>query len=81
MPLTDTAIRQTKPGSKSVKLADGGGLYLLVTPAGARYWRWKYRFGGKEKVLALGVYPETGLAKARERHQEARKLLSDGVEP
>ncbi|HEY4135795.1 MAG TPA: integrase arm-type DNA-binding domain-containing protein [Alphaproteobacteria bacterium] len=81
MPLTDTAIRQVKPGPKPFKLADGGGLYMLVTPAGAKYWRWKYRLHGKEKVLALGVYPEIALAKAREAHKEARKLLADGVDP
>lgn len=79
--LTDVAIRQTKPDLKPRKLADGGGLYLLITPAGARYWRWKYRYGDKEKVLALGVYPDVSLAQARERHQEARKLLAEGKDP
>jgi integrase len=81
MMLTDTAIRQTKPGEKPVKLADGGGLYLLVNPTGGKLWRWKYRFGGKEKLLALGSYPDVTLAKARERHQEARKLLAERVDP
>lgn len=81
MALTDIHIRQAKSGTKPIKLSDGGGLYLLLTPAGARYWRWKYRYAGKEKALALGVYPETGLALARKRHQEARRLLAEGVDP
>jgi hypothetical protein len=75
MPLTDTAIRKTKPGSKPIRLFDGGGLYLEVTPAGGKLWRWKYRFGGKEKRLALGTYPGVSLSEARQRHAEARKLL------
>lgn len=81
MPLTDTAIRQTKPLEKPVKLADGAGLYLLLNPNGSRYWRMKYRFGGKEKLLSLGVYPEISLATARQRREEARRLLTDGVDP
>lgn len=81
MPLTDTACRQAKAAPKPYKLADGGGLFLLVNSTGARYWRWKYRYAGKEKLLALGVYPEIGLAQARERHQEARKLLAEGIDP
>ncbi|MPT37789.1 MAG: DUF4102 domain-containing protein [Achromobacter sp.] len=80
MPLTDTAVRQAKPAEKPRKLSDSGGLYLLVNKAG-RYWRWKYRHGGKEKVMALGVYPEVSLAQARERHQEGRKLLASGIDP
>ncbi|MDR2188575.1 MAG: integrase arm-type DNA-binding domain-containing protein [Azonexus sp.] len=80
MPLTDTAIRQAKPTDKPAKLADGGGLYLLINRAG-KYWRWDYRYADKRKTLALGVYPETGLAKARERHKAARALLADGVDP
>ncbi len=81
MPLTDTAIRNAKPGEKPVKLADEKGLFLLITPAGARYWRQKYRFGGKEKLLSHGVYPEVSLREARERRDEARKLLGNGVDP
>lgn len=80
MPITDTACRQAKPARKPYKMADGGGLYLLVNQTG-KYWRWDYRFAGKRKTLALGVYPETSLAQARERHQDARKLLADGVDP
>jgi integrase len=89
MPLTDTAIRNAKPGvtpkgvqtAKSYKLGDAGGLYLEVTPTGGKWWRLKYRFGGKEKRLSLGVYPDVSLAKARERREEARRLLVDHVDP
>ncbi|MDN7925714.1 tyrosine-type recombinase/integrase [Burkholderia vietnamiensis] len=81
MPLTDTTIRNTKPADKPVKLFDGGGLFLLVTPAGQRYWRLKYRTAGKEKLLALGVYPEVTLAAARRKRDEARDKLAAGVDP
>ncbi|WP_027175902.1 tyrosine-type recombinase/integrase [Desulfovibrio aminophilus] len=79
--LTDTAIRNAKPGPKPKRLFDGGGLYLEVSPAGAKLWRLKYRFGGKEKRLALGAYPAVSLAAARERRDEARKVLAQGVDP
>lgn len=81
MPLTDTACKNARPKNKSYKKADGNGLYLEVMPTGARYWRLKYRFGGKEKRLACGVYPETSLAEARERRAVARKMLVDGIDP
>lgn len=81
MPLSDTAVRNAKPGDKPLKLADDKGLFLLVTPAGAKYWRQKYRFGGKEKLLAHGVYPDVSLKEARGRRDEARKLLANGVDP
>jgi len=81
MALSDTKIRSTKAADKAYKLTDGGGLYLLITPAGGRLWRFKYRFGGKEKVLALGAYPDVGLARAREKRDEARKLLADRIDP
>ncbi|MHA2903723.1 tyrosine-type recombinase/integrase [Ralstonia mannitolilytica] len=81
MALTDTAIRNAKPSDKPIKLFDGGGLFLHVTPAGQRYWRLKYRFAGKEKLLALGVYPEVGLKEARDRREEAKRLLGEGVDP
>jgi hypothetical protein len=80
MPLTDTAARNAKPGSKPYKLTDGGGLYLLVNNAG-KYWRFDYRFVGKRKTLAIGVYPTITLAKARERREEARKLLAHDTDP
>jgi integrase len=80
MPLTDTAVRNAKPGSKPYKLTDGGGLYLLINTAG-KYWRFDYRFAGKRKTLAVGVYPTITLAKARERREEARKLLAHDTDP
>lgn len=81
MPLTDTTARNAKPGSKAVRLFDGGGLYLEVAPSGGKWWRLKYRHGGKEKRLSLGVYPETPLKDARARRDEARKLLANGIDP
>lgn len=81
MPLSDTAIRKAKPGPKAVKLADGGGLYVLLNPNGSRWWRFDYRYGGKRKTLSMGTYPDTGLAEARERLAEARKLLAANVDP
>lgn len=81
MPLTDTAIRNAKPADKSIRLFDGGGLYIEVSPAGGKWWRLKYRFAGKEKRLSLGVYPEIGLKEARERREAAKRLLADGVDP
>jgi integrase len=81
MRLTDVAIRKAKPGDKVIRLFDGGGLYLEVSPSGGKWWRYKYRIGGKEKRLSLGTYPDTGLAEARSRHAEARKLLAANVDP
>jgi integrase len=81
MPLTDTAIRNAKPGDKPKKLFDGGGLYLEVAPNGGKWWRLKYRFEGKEKRLSLGVYPTVSLKAARQRRDEARQRLSNGIDP
>ncbi|MBC7751135.1 MAG: integrase arm-type DNA-binding domain-containing protein [Candidatus Saccharibacteria bacterium] len=81
MALTDTAIRTAKPQDKSYKLSDSGGLYLEVAPSGGKWWRYKYRFDGKETRLSLGTYPDVSLAQARDRHREARKLLADGISP
>ncbi|MBX5461807.1 MAG: integrase arm-type DNA-binding domain-containing protein [Steroidobacteraceae bacterium] len=81
MPLTEAAIRAARPHEKPYKLFDGGGLYLLVTPEGGRWWRLKYRYGGKERGLSLGVYPAVSLRTARERRDEARRLLASGVDP
>ncbi len=81
MPLTDTAIKKAKPGAKPSKLSDGKGLYLLVSPADSKLWRWKYRVLGKEKVLALGTYPAVSLAQAREGQDKARKMLATGNDP
>jgi integrase len=81
MPLTDVEIRNARPREKAYRLADGAGMYLEVSPAGGKYWRLKYRVGGREKRLALGVYPEVSAKEARSRRDEARKLLSKGVDP
>ena len=81
MPLTDVKVRNAKPEAKPYKLSDGGGLFLLVQPAGGKWWRYKYRFAGKEKLLALGSYPDVSLSDARERHSQARKALAAGNDP
>jgi len=81
MPLTDTAIRNTKPQAKDMKQSDGGGLFLLIKPNGSKWWRLAYRFNGKQKTLSLGTYPEVSLAQARERREDARKLLANRVDP
>lgn len=80
MPLSDPAIKKAKPEAKPYKLTDGKGLFLLVNQAG-KYWRLAYRFGGKQKTLSLGVYPDVPLARAREKRDEARKLIADGIDP
>jgi integrase len=81
MSLTDKACKNAKPTGKPYKLADSQGLYLQVMPSGSKYWRWKYRFVGKEKCLALGVYPEVSLLAAREKKAANRKLLADLKDP
>ncbi|AOI97256.1 tyrosine-type recombinase/integrase [Burkholderia sp. LA-2-3-30-S1-D2] len=81
MPLTDTAIRNAKPADKPVRLFDGGGLYLEIAPSGGKWWRLKYRFGGKEKRYSLGVYPDVTLATARKKRDEAREKLAAGIDP
>jgi hypothetical protein len=79
MPLTDSAVRQAKPGEKPVKMFDGLGLFLIVTPAGGKWWRFRYSFGGKEKLLSLGTYPDVSLKEAREKRTTARKLLAPAL--
>lgn len=81
MALTDTAIRKAKARDKSYKLTDGAGLYLEVMPNGARYWRMRYRYAGKDTRQAFGVYPEVTLAEARQRRDKARAALRDGRDP
>jgi integrase len=81
MPLTDISVRQAKPRTRPYKLSDGGGLMLLVQPNGAKWWRMRYRFEGREKMLSLGLYPEVPLGLARERHAEARRQLVEGLDP
>lgn len=79
--LTDTQIRGARPADVPRKLSDGGGLHLLVATSGGRYWRYSYRFLGKQKTLALGVYPDVSLNQARVRHFNARQLLAEGIDP
>ena len=81
MSLSDTALRNAKPRNAPYKLYDAGGLFVIVTPAGGKWWRLKYRFGGKEKLLSLGTYPDTGLKEARGKRDEARKLIAQGIDP
>ena len=81
MALSDTAIRNLKVPSKPTKISDDRGLFLLLTPSGGKLWRFKYRFDRKERLLALGRYPDVSLAKARERREDARRLLADGIDP
>lgn len=81
MRLTDLAVRKATPQATPFKLFDGGGLFLLVTPSGGKYWRLKYRVLGKEKLLALGIYPEVSLSTAREKGRSARQLLGSSIDP
>ncbi len=79
MPLTDTAIRKAKPGEKNIKMFDEKGLFLMVTSSGGKWWRFRYMFNDKEKLLSLGVYPDVGLKEARQKRDDARKLLAEGM--
>lgn len=81
MPLTDIKIRNAKPRENAYKIYDGSGLYVLVHANGSRYWRLKYNYAGKEKILALGVYPDLKLSDARDRAQEARERVKQGIDP
>ena len=81
MPLTDTAIRRAKAQQKPYKMFDSGGLFLLVTASGGKWWRFKYRFAGKEKLLSLGVFPEVSLKEARDRRDQERKNLAHKIDP
>lgn len=79
--LTEAQIRQIRPLRYARKVTDGNGLYLLVTPKGGLCWRYSYRFGGKRKTLALGIFPDVPVDRARVRHQAAKRLLADGIDP
>jgi len=79
--LTELGVRKAKPSSKPKKFSDGGGLFLLLHPSGSKYWRMKYRFMGKEKLLAFGVWPEVSLTEARKKRNEAKQLLKSGKDP
>lgn len=81
MPLTDTAIRNTKPTDKPFKVTDGQGLFILVNPNGSKWWRLKYRIAGKEKLLSLGTYPATTLKEARAKRDEAKRQIAAGIDP
>ena len=81
MPLTDIAISSAKPTEKPYKLYDEGGLFLIVTPNGGKWWRFKYRFEGKEKLLSMGTYPEVPLKDAREKRDDHRKQVAAGIDP
>src|ERR1019366_7737848 len=80
MALSDTTVKNAKPAAKPRRLFDRDGLYLEVSPGGGKWWRFKYRYAGKEKRLSLGVYPDVELKKARRRTSEARQLLADGID-
>ena len=79
--LSDTRLRSTKPTDRPIKLSDSGGLFVLIKPNGSKLWRMAYRFGGKQKALALGRYPTVALKEAREKREEAKRLLASGVDP
>ena len=81
IPLTDMKVLRAKPQDRAVFIFDGGGLYLLVTPSGGKLWRFKYRFDGKEKLLAFGTYPEISLLDARQKRDEARRQLAKNIDP
>jgi integrase len=81
MALTDTSIRNAKPADKTYAIADERGLSIQIKPSGGKWWRLRYRFDGKEKMLSLGTYPDVGLKEAREKRDEARKLIAAGVDP
>ena len=81
MALTELEVKKAKATEKQHKLADGGGLFLLVHPNGGKYWRLAYRFAGKQKTLAIGVYPDVSLSDARERREQARRLLANDADP
>src|SRR5579863_1200812 len=74
--LNDTRIRTIKPHKRPIKLSDSGGLYLLIAPHGSKLWRLAYRFGGKQKTLAIGAYPTSTLKAARDKREEAKRLLA-----
>jgi len=79
--LSDTRVRNAKPGVRPTKLSDAGGLHLLVQPHGSKLWRMAYRFDGKQKTLALGIYPVVTLQDARQQRDEAKRLLAKGTDP
>ena len=81
MPLTDIKIRSLRPQKTAFKVWDSGGLYLEISPSGGKWWRWKYRFAGKEKRLSFGVYPDVSLKAARDKRDIGRKQIGSGIDP
>jgi integrase len=81
MPLTDLAVRNAKPGPKTIRIKDNRGLYLEISPRGGKWWRLRYTFAGKANMISLGVYPDVSLAEARERRDAARKQIAKGIDP
>jgi hypothetical protein len=81
MKLTDEVIRNAQVGDKPIKLFDGRGLFMLLTPNGHKWWRFKYRFAGKENKVSLGVYPKVSIAEARTKHAALRTMLDEGTDP
>jgi len=81
LPLSDLQVKNAKPKVTDYKLSDGYGLHLLITPSGGKLWRFQYRFDNKQKILALGSYPSVTLSDARQRREDARKLLANAVDP
>jgi hypothetical protein len=81
MPLTDAEIRNAKPREKPYKLFDGGGLYLILMPAGGRWWRFDYRYDRKRRTISLGIYPRVSLKQARAKRDDARKKVANGIDP
>lgn len=81
MPIDLMLIDSLQPKATAYKVTDGRGLYLEVRPNGARYWRFRFRWGGKQNTISCGIYPETGIAEARERRDKARQLLVAGIDP
>jgi Arm DNA-binding domain len=79
--LSELAVQKSKPREKDYSMSDGAGLYLWVTTAGGKLWRWGYKFDGKNKIMSYGKYPDIGLAKARELHGASRSLLAAGTDP
>jgi Arm DNA-binding domain len=79
--LSNLLINKTKPQAKTLRLSDGRGMYLEISPNGGKWWRFKYRLDGKEKRISLGVYPDVGLAAARDKREEARRLVAAGIDP
>lgn len=81
MPLTDSTVRHAQPREKSYKMADSQGLYIQIMPSGGKHWKMKYRFEGREKKLSFGEYPRVSLREARNQRDEARNMLTKGIDP